>query len=542
MKMKEDKFENFIKKSVESYNGEPSNAVWERMSFDLDIMHKVPFYKTTSFWKYFSSFVLLTSVIVFSVKSYKIISVLKEENELIKLENISLSSKVNLFETKSLENLDFYNKNLNKSKLEIENIKNKNDLKESNLVNELTIKRHNNNLLRIKNKKLVESLAAVNKLINSPTISTVTNKTILEGNNELDVKSELQSSVDSNTNSKTINTITYENDRNDVERSLIHDEVSENLNKDKAQLNGEKGEITEEQLLNSKISKIKELNNPKDDSSGLINDMVLNKLSDKIIVNDNSGISINDNNKDIGKKILDEEAKKNLWSNRKEELNQELFKIDSLEKMRFLKQQFDEIEDNRIRPNVGWNYGIGASIYNTYTDKEFNLDIGLSVGVDLEYNFNQYFGINVGLAYWYQKYVIETPTDVIGNDYPMHNTEKQLTNIDVVNNVLSVPLGIRLALPLNKNSGLFGYSSFSYLLHLPQNFKYQYEDGNQTSYNSNRYFIYAGTIDSYLGYERLTRKIIYQMGVFHSSNVIPIGLENTSIDMIGLKMVVKFRK
>ncbi|MEM1123692.1 MAG: hypothetical protein AAGJ18_24855 [Bacteroidota bacterium] len=195
-------------------------------------------------------------------------------------------------------------------------------------------------------------------------------------------------------------------------------------------------------------------------------------------------------------------------------------------------------------PRRELSIGVTTTAFSTYTDRnEFNFELGWGLGVEADYLLNRRFGLTAGVHYLNQTYSLSgTAANSVLPNYFGVLSDKPLSSLQVQNKVLSGQLGFRWTFPAQNGKNWFLHKAIAGLMHLPQQFTYDYLDAGTITLAEDRYFLYLGTIDTFLGKEFYQKRTKCQLGLYHSFTLTPLGTERRKLHLFGVKAAVKFIK
>lgn len=216
------------------------------------------------------------------------------------------------------------------------------------------------------------------------------------------------------------------------------------------------------------------------------------------------------------------------------------------------------LEKNEMR-RYGFRIGPSVDFYKPIFDlgnKNINTGIGflaefvLSPSVRLEsgFNFTQ-------MEYKLDPSEISNLTETQISKFPSLNPGLGKINaIEVTSDILSMPLNFKYFYPLSKKKRLFVSTGYTPMLFLSQKFLYAYkpkeEIDDEDDFRADLTAIkrkdnpklYAGTFNVHLGMESQLKKNTYlQAAVFYQNGIDDMGVENRSIEMVGLKSSLFFK-
>lgn len=192
----------------------------------------------------------------------------------------------------------------------------------------------------------------------------------------------------------------------------------------------------------------------------------------------------------------------------------------------------------------GLNYSVGltARMFTTYLKGDQHEAPGFSAGIVQELGLSKRLFLTNAIRFNLQMYRMDN--DVTGviekervNKFPgAQHFENNVTEIKATNRYFDLPLGLKwIFLNDQKSNRYYINPSVVWQWYLPQHFKYTFLNSSSSNTKDKRHFAYLGSFNVEVGVEKyLTRNSSWHLGVWAERSIIPLGVEDERITMVGV--------
>ncbi len=262
----------------------------------------------------------------------------------------------------------------------------------------------------------------------------------------------------------------------------------------------------------------------------------LNNQTDKLLNHSSSSTNT------IGKSTID---KQDLTEEASISANSKL-SLPSLSKE--LKNAYAAIARIDIKREQEKRFWLGATSETFTTDTEFDyqLNSGFNVGLESEFYLKKGFSLYTQLRFNVQNYQVKLNYNddvnyAIINQYPTSSQSQSIAKIKTLSTYFDLPIGVKWKFPVDNKTQFFVNSAIGWQLYLPQKFTYSYKNGTSEAIKDYRYYAYLGTLHFGTGIQlKIASNLRYQLSFNWQRSLIPLGADNRSIRIIGIKNSILF--
>lgn len=236
------------------------------------------------------------------------------------------------------------------------------------------------------------------------------------------------------------------------------------------------------------------------------------------------------------------------------DMDEESLKAESTKAIEHSGKRTVELSSKKIRElEKHYHDGIGVQLGPTLELSKGIYSVGMgepaiSAGILANLVFSPSLSLETGVKYVHRFYEISGEESLSGTELPGVNPALgTLINADVDSWIMEVPLNLKYRFPISMKTHWLAGIGYSSILYTKQIFEYDYEfeSGSpitiNSAYEKSGIEVYPGTLNFSLGLSRqLKNKKVLETSVYYQHGLGKMGLENASINYLGLRGVYWF--